>query len=377
MFPFFHRCCEFLFSSSGQGRRFLCQVLPRGIVVRAMADHRPCRPGVAVRHLHADRLHRLPLHATGRSGKMPAAVSQTVAQHGDPPFAQQRPQCRVALLGDASQPLLSAGGQLPGNQSQAGRELAPVAIRRTVAEHGGKVGGGEHPDSGYLLQPLARFALPVPRADPRMQIGGGLRQPIDRSKNLSLALPQRRRKIVAVLLQLAGQPLESLRPRTLDQAELGAGGSHVIPAHRALLDQRAPRPMHRQQRRRAFALQRRVPHVRTLRRLADRLGVQRVVLLALDVRLHVRRRNQARVVALLLDLAAPPVRSRAGLHRHHAGSELGEIRQNLASPQRLRFNKPAFPVGAEHVERILRQIQPHSFYNVVHGCLPSLLVKKQ
>ena len=199
-------------------------MLSRGIVVRAMADHRPCRPGVAVRQLHGDRFHRLPLHATGGSGEMRAVVSQPMAQDGDRSFAQQRPQSRIALVRDASQLLLSAGGQLPGNQSQAGRELVPVAIRRPVSEHGGQIGGGEHPDSGYLLQPLARLAL-----------------------------------------------------------------------------------------------QRRVPHVRTLRHLADRLGVQRVVLLAPDVRLHVCGRNQARIVTLILDLPAPPVRSRAGLHRHHAG----------------------------------------------------------
>ena len=55
-------------------------------------------------------------------------------------------------------------------------------------------------------------------------------------------------------------------------------------------------------------------HGRPLGGLADRLGIRHVVLLALDERLHVGRRDQPHLVAELADRAAPVMRARAGLH---------------------------------------------------------------
>ena len=49
-------------------------------------------------------------------------------------------------------------------------------------------------------------------------------------------------------------------------------------------------------------------HRRSGHRLADRLGVRRVVLLPLDVRLHIGRWHQANVVTELAKLSSPIVR---------------------------------------------------------------------
>ena len=55
-------------------------------------------------------------------------------------------------------------------------------------------------------------------------------------------------------------------------------------------------------------------HGRASHRLADRLGIGRVVLVALDVGLHVLRRHQTNLVTELGQLPRPIVRRGAGLH---------------------------------------------------------------
>src|SRR6266566_8883851 len=64
-------------------------------------------------------------------------------------------------------------------------------------------------------------------------------------------------------------------------------------------------------------------------RLADRLGVRRIVLVAPDIGLGVGRWDQPRVMAELGDLARPVVRRRTRLHPNQARRQLGKERQNL------------------------------------------------
>ena len=54
-------------------------------------------------------------------------------------------------------------------------------------------------------------------------------------------------------------------------------------------------------------------------RLADRFGVGRVVLVALDVSLHVFRRHQPNLVTELRQLTRPIMRRGTGLHANEAG----------------------------------------------------------
>lgn len=58
------------------------------------------------------------------------------------------------------------------------------------------------------------------------------------------------------------------------------------------------------------------PHGRPQRRLDDGLGIGRVVLLALEERLDVVRRDQPDLMTLLLHLPRPVMGAGARLHRH-------------------------------------------------------------
>src|SRR6478672_10822701 len=67
-----------------------------------------------------------------------------------------------------------------------------------------------------------------------------------------------------------------------------------------------------------FALHRHEPHARALRRFADRLGIDRVVLLPLHKRLYIGGRDQPNFMAKLGELASPVMRSTTRLQRYPA-----------------------------------------------------------
>jgi hypothetical protein len=60
-------------------------------------------------------------------------------------------------------------------------------------------------------------------------------------------------------------------------------------------------------------------HRRPANRLADRLGVCRIVFVALDVSLHVLRRHQTNLVTEPRQLTRPIMRRGAGLHARQGG----------------------------------------------------------
>jgi len=73
-----------------------------------------------------------------------------------------------------------------------------------------------------------------------------------------------------------------------------------------------------------------VPHVGPLGRLADRLRISRIILMPLDERFDIRRRDQADRVTQLGDLAGPVMGPAARLQGHQArrlrGHELDQFR---------------------------------------------------
>ena len=91
-------------------------------------------------------------------------------------------------------------------------------------------------------------------------------------------------------------------------------------------------PKHQTRRLLLFALHRHKPHARALRRFADRLGIDRVVLLPLHKRLYIGGRDQPNFMAKLGELTGPVMRSTTCLQRYRA-TRLGceEIQQLSAA----------------------------------------------
>jgi acetyl esterase/lipase len=99
-------------------------------------------------------------------------------------------------------------------------------------------------------------------------------------------------------------------------------------------------------------------HGRASHRLADRLSVSRVVLVALDVCLHILRRHQPHLVTELRQLPRPIVRRGAGLHADETRQQRLEERQHLAASESLPHDDLLGRVDPVNLEHVLGDIQP-------------------
>lgn len=105
-----------------------------------------------------------------------------------------------------------------------------------------------------------------------------------------------------------------------------------------------------------FALHRNEAHRRPQCRLADRLGIGRIILLPLHEGLDVSGWDQPNVMAKLADLTTPEMSAAAGFHRNDAGRELAEKLQHLCAPQLLAQDRTTTAVGPMHLKHILRPV---------------------
>src|SRR4051794_21463899 len=94
------------------------------------------------------------------------------------------------------------------------------------------------------------------------------------------------------------------------------------------------------------------------------------VLLPLDERLHVSRRNQPHLVPQLGVLACPVVSARARLHGDKTAGLRGEEGEHLIAPQLLAEQDRAGDTCRVCLEHVLGQIQSDRA-NFCHGRLPS------
>src|SRR5207344_206402 len=98
-------------------------------------------------------------------------------------------------------------------------------------------------------------------------------------------------------------------------------------------------------------------HGRPPRRLADRLSVGRIVLVALDVGLHVLRRHQPHPVAKFREFTRPIMSRGAGFHADKASRQRLEELQHLAAPQLLTNDDLFSRVDAMDLQHVLGDIQ--------------------
>jgi hypothetical protein len=98
-------------------------------------------------------------------------------------------------------------------------------------------------------------------------------------------------------------------------------------------------------------------HVSPRGRLTNGRSIGGIVFLALDVGLDVLRRHQAHVVAERAQLAAPVVRTTAGLHRHHTRALPGKELDHLGAAQLFAQDGSALLISTMHLNHIFGQIQ--------------------
>ena len=98
-------------------------------------------------------------------------------------------------------------------------------------------------------------------------------------------------------------------------------------------------------------------HGGTTNRLADRRGVGRIVLVALDVSLHVFRRHQTNLVTELSQLTRPIVRGGTGVHANEAGRQSFEELHHLTATKLFPDYDLLGCIDAVHLEYVLGNIQ--------------------
>ena len=140
-----------------------------------------------------------------------------------------------------------------------------------------------------------------------------------------------------------------------------------------LADQKIARPEHESRGLLLFGLHSHEAHRRTLRRLADRLSIDRVVLVPLHERLDVGRRDQPHLMAQCHQFARPVVRAPAGLQRHRAARLGGEEVQQLRPAQLPAEYAPPARVRTVGMEHVLRDSQTDRG-NLRHGRLPQVVL---
>ena len=103
--------------------------------------------------------------------------------------------------------------------------------------------------------------------------------------------------------------------------------------------------------------QRHKAHTRPLHRLADRLGIGGIILLAFDVGFDIGRRHQPHGMAEHLQLARPVMRRCAGFDPDKTGRQLLKERQHPRPPQLPTHDDLALCINPVDLKHRLRNIE--------------------
>ena len=140
-----------------------------------------------------------------------------------------------------------------------------------------------------------------------------------------------------------------------------------VDQHRALLDQEIAHPEHPQRRLLLSGFDRHKPHCRPAHRFANRFGIDRIVLAALDVGLDVLRRHQQHLVPQAAQPPRPVMRSAARLDADSRRRQLAKEFFDLAAPQLPPQHRVLVLVNPVNLKDMLGRVQPNPDNRHVDG----------
>jgi hypothetical protein len=147
-------------------------------------------------------------------------------------------------------------------------------------------------------------------------------------------------------------------------------GADRIDDRGLLPDEEVPRTMKHQAALLLGTFGRDEAHVRPLHGLADGLGIGRIVLLALDVRLHIGRRDEAHGMTESLKFARPMMRRRAGLDADQSGRQILEERDHIPALDLPADSDATLRVDAVNLKNRLCDVEANN-----RDCLHDLLLR--
>ena len=244
------------------------------------------------------------------------------------PDDQHLPQIAVALLRDPAEPLLAAAGVLPRHEPDPGGQV-PARPERLQGPGSSATralaSSGPTPGTSISRRPtsVARALALIRRSS--------LEDLVVHQRELRRQHRKAGARFVGYTFICVGNRPRCSCAKPLRPIGATIPNSRHVPADRvreldALTHQHQPNPMQHHHALLLGALHLDEAHGRPGHRLADRLGISRIVLLPLHVRLHVARRHQPHIVAKLRQFASPVVSCGAGLDADQAGRQLREER---------------------------------------------------
>src|SRR5262249_5248207 len=184
---------------------------------------------------------------------------------------------------------------------------------------------------------------------------------------MSFALPGHPR----VARDPSKQCLELAKPLARHQPELRRIAANGVAPLRAPAPHLLAHPCQHQRRLLRLCLHRHETHRRPAHRLADRLGVDLVVLAPLDVGLHILRRQQHHLMTQGPQLPGPVVGPTAGLYPHLRWRETGKEVEHLAPTQLPAQHHLLALIHSMQLKNTLGRVHTNA-NNLFHGRLPWL-----
>ncbi len=244
-----------------------------------------------------------------------------------------------------------------GYQPQPCRQLPAIGEILRVANRRHQRAGRDQSNAGYLLQLARQGVGAVPCPNLHFHLGY---LPVQFLEVLQQALhqfPERTRQFFFRFVEQHRHALVEVRyPLRQDQSEFTQQAANLVGLRRSRLHQPLPHPVQRQHRLLLNILDRHEPHVRTSNHFADRLGVGRIVLVRLDVRLDELRRHQLDRMAEPLPLPCPVMGAAARFHVDQARRQSGKKHRHLVALKLLPEHRLALRIHAVDLKHVLCQI---------------------
>src|SRR3954453_5230670 len=229
------------------------------------------------------------------------------------------PQITVALLRDRSKLLFTPGRILSRNEPNPGGKITPRPECARICDRSGDGARTNDPDPVDALQSLARLLRTMLHNDPPLDRANHRMQRLELSRQYDQARTGiNGQTFISLVRNDRQQLLEPLAPLCSYNPELSQMRPQRIDHLGLLPQQKIARAMLHQPALLLGRLRSPKSHRRPANRLADRLGIGRIVLVALDVSLHVLRWHQTNLVTELRQLTGPLVRRGTGLHAYQA-----------------------------------------------------------
>ena len=210
---------------------------------------------------------------------------------------QQPPKIALTHLRYLAQSRLAAGRVLARYEAQPGREVATPLEALHRRREGLDRHRGDRPDPWHGHKPLHVLILPRSRMDLPLQVSDLPIETFNLLKQKATQRADRLRQVRDLILKRRRQAIDMDRPLGRNNAELRQMAAQRVDRLCALAHQKIACPEQHAPRLLLLRLHCHETHGRPRCRLADRLGVGRVVLLPLDVGFDINRRDQSHRMA--------------------------------------------------------------------------------